>query len=162
MVPDVRSSPSYLAALKASIAANPALNGMQAENIANYYNQQQSPVFVVWKRLVSLQEMGALINKNDLGNITTANLDRVRTFFDVSPSGTSPEKSDDRAFWDNTFSGAAGAATRAAYGAIGGFKRYATRAERVFATGTGSEGSPGTLGPEGNLTYQEVEAAQAS
>lgn len=162
MTPDLRTNVTWLQALKAEIAGTPEVAGKFAEEIAKYYNALASPNYVVWKRLVTLTEMGQLINKNDLGNITTANLDRVRSFYTVSPNGTSPERTDDRAFWDNTFSGAAGATTRAAYGAVGGFKRYATRAEKLFSTGAGTEGTPSVMGPEGTISYQEVEAAQAS
>jgi len=35
-------------------------------------------------------------------------------------------------------------------------KRFATKAESLFATGTGSEASPGTLVFEGNITTEDV------
>jgi hypothetical protein len=40
-------------------------------------------------------------------------------------------------------------------------KRNATRAEKLFSTGTGSTASPATMSFEGQLTYQQVEAAKA-
>jgi hypothetical protein len=158
--PNLIGDAAKLAILKADILSKPELSGQFAEEIARYYNQRSSPDFVVWKSRVTLDEMGSLISKNDLGNITTSNLDRLKSFYTISIGGTNPSLADHRAFWDNTFSGAAGAATRANYGAIGGFKRYATRCEKLFATGTGSLADPAVMSVEGALTYQEVEAAQ--
>ena len=40
-------------------------------------------------------------------------------------------------------------------------KRTATRGEKLLSTGTGSTVSPATMGYEGTLTYQDVEAALA-
>lgn len=40
-------------------------------------------------------------------------------------------------------------------------KRTALRAEKLLSTGTGSVASPATMGFEGSLTYQDVEAALA-
>jgi hypothetical protein len=34
--------------------------------------------------------------------------------------------------------------------------------EKLLATGTGSDGSPATMGFEGPISYQDVQAARAS
>lgn len=39
-------------------------------------------------------------------------------------------------------------------------RRLATRAEKLFASGTGSAASPATMSVEGRLTYQDVHAAR--
>jgi hypothetical protein len=39
-------------------------------------------------------------------------------------------------------------------------KRAATRAEKLFSTGTGSTASPATMAFEGVVTYQDVSAAR--
>jgi hypothetical protein len=41
-------------------------------------------------------------------------------------------------------------------------KRNATRAEKVLATGTGSDASPGTMTFEGSLSYQDAFNARNS
>lgn len=56
--------------------------------------------------------------------------------------------------------GTNGALIAAGWSAIEGAAKFnATNAERIFATGTGTTGSPGNLGPEGELTPAEVIAA---
>ncbi len=39
------------------------------------------------------------------------------------------------------------------------WKRTATRGEKVFATGTGSDASPATLNYEGAISYNDVKDA---
>ena len=56
------------------------------------------------------------------------------------------------------FSGAGGASQRTHLLAIG--RRLTTRAEKLFSAGTGSTASPGTMGFEGNLSYQDVQEAR--
>jgi hypothetical protein len=54
-----------------------------------------------------------------------------------------------------------GANSAMATGILPHLKRPATRAEKLFANGTGSDASPATLTFFGNLTYQDVLAARA-
>jgi len=56
------------------------------------------------------------------------------------------------------FSGVGGATTRAQLLAV--VKRNATRAEKLFATGTGSDASPATMAVEGRLAYQDIGQAR--
>jgi hypothetical protein len=48
--------------------------------------------------------------------------------------------------------------TRAALLAL--WKRLATRGEKLYATGTGSDAVPGTLTFEGNISARDVEEAR--
>jgi hypothetical protein len=41
------------------------------------------------------------------------------------------------------------------------WKRPALLGEKILATGTGSDASPATLGYEGNISYQDVQAARS-
>jgi hypothetical protein len=75
-------------------------------------------------------------------------------------AGVNPSLIDVRQMFDDIFSGAGGTNTRANLLAL--WKRLATRGEKIFATGTGSDPSPGTLTFEGNISYQDVEQARAS
>jgi hypothetical protein len=56
------------------------------------------------------------------------------------------------------FSGPGGAGSRASLVQIA--KRSATRAEKLFAIGTGTDVSPGTMVIEGSLGFQDVQAAR--
>lgn len=59
-----------------------------------------------------------------------------------------------RAFFDDVFSGAGGTNTRAALLVL--WKRLATRIEKLFATGTGSDAVPATLVFEGEVSVQDI------
>jgi hypothetical protein len=72
----------------------------------------------------------------------------------INPDGINPSRTDQRAFFDDVFSAASGDSTRAALLAL--WKRLATRVEKLFATGTGSDASPATLTFEQPLAYQDV------
>ena len=73
----------------------------------------------------------------------------------LSPSGVNPSLAERRAFFDEVFSVAAGATTRAQLLAL--WKRPATRTEKIFATGTGSDASPATLTFEGSISGTDVQ-----
>jgi hypothetical protein len=69
-----------------------------------------------------------------------------------------PSIASNRAFFDDVFSGAGGTNTRAALLAL--WKRLATRGEKLYATGTGSDASPATLVVEGAISARDVEEAR--
>jgi hypothetical protein len=69
-----------------------------------------------------------------------------------------PSLTDMRAGFDSIFSGAGGVNTRAALLAL--YKRSARYIEKIFATGTGTDASPGTLVYEGTISYQDVQDAR--
>ncbi len=123
--------------------------------IATLYNRDATSY--VWKSSMSLEETGLLLNGEDIGNITTANAERVGIFFATQPGGVIPSRSDHRAFFDDVFSGAQGATTRANLDAA--YPRLETQAEAVFSGGTGTEGTPISLVAEGALTTQNVRDA---
>lgn len=56
------------------------------------------------------------------------------------------------------FSGAGGAAQRTHLTTIG--RRKASRSEKLFATGSGTTGSPSVMAVEGELSIQDIEAAR--
>ena len=69
-------------------------------------------------------------------------------------AGINPSLATVRQFFDDIFSVAAGASTRAALLAL--WKRFATRGERVFATGTGSDATPGNFVLEGSMDAWDI------
>jgi hypothetical protein len=152
-------TPAQLATLKAAILADPALssqpmNSDGAYAIAQALNLSASPNWTVWKTEVAMVEVGKNINGSELGGLTTANHTRLQTIIQISGGTINPSLADQRAFFDDVFSGAGGALTRAKLLIL--WKRLATRGEKLYTTGTGSDASPATLVFEGNIDYQYV------
>ena len=157
-------TPAQLATLKAAIVADPTLNSQPmnsdgSDTIAKALNATASPNFVVWKTSVSIVDIGRKINGAELGGLTTANHTRLQTVIQISGGSINPSLADQRAFFDDVFSGAGGTTTRANLLVL--WKRLANRFEKIFATGTGSDASPATLVIEGTVSYQDVDAARA-
>jgi hypothetical protein len=160
-------SPAQLATLKAAILADPVLaaqplNADGAYAIAVEMNKPAAPAFTVWRSRVPFDEVADNTAIADLSAMTSANVNRYQTVMSISPNGVVPT-TDRRAGFEDIFGGAAGATTRAKLGLAGVvWKRLATRAEKLFATGTGSDAVPATLTFEGQLGYPDVVAARDS
>ncbi len=154
---------SQLTTLKADILADPVLSLIDHTSTAGYiqlaavYNAQASPTFTVWKTNVSIGDVGKNFSSSELGGLTSANLQRLQTLAQYRASGVNPTLATDRAFFDDVFSGAGGTNTRAALLIL--WKRLATRAEKLFATGTGSDAVPATLSFEGIVSPNDISAA---
>jgi hypothetical protein len=154
---------AQLQTLKAAIIADGALNAQPNNSDGNFaiavaMNQKASPDFTVWKTNVSIGEIGKKFNGTELAGLTTGNQSRLQTIAAFLSAGVNPSLIDNRAFFDDIFSGAGGTNTRANLLAL--WKRFATRIEKLFATGTGSDVSPATLTFEGTLSYQDVQTAR--
>ena len=154
-------SQSQLTTLKAAILADPVLvtfvNSGQYAPIAASMNANASPSWTVWKSSVPMVEIGKKINGAELGGLTTANHTRLQTIIQISGGFINPSLADQRAFFDDVFSGAGGTNTRANLLVL--WKRLATRAEKLFSTGTGSDAVPATLVFEGSLSSVDIEEA---
>lgn len=155
---------AQLTALAADIAANSGSGG-EFENvpqnsdgafaIAVAYNLTASPQFVVWKSDLPTKDCKiAMVWTEYIGRSAS---ERDAWQFMLSNGTINAGDVNVRQGIQDIFSGPNGAGTRAALVAIA--KRDATRAEALFATGTGSDGSPGTLTFEGNLSFSDVLAA---
>ena len=158
-------TPQQLTALKAAIAADPVLLAQPNNSdgdyaIASALNLAASPAFTVWKTYVPSTQVGDNMVGTEVAGLTTANISRLQLIIQMSEAGVNPSLVDRRQFFDDVFSGAGGALTRAKLLIL--WKRLATRAEKLFATGTGTDPSPATLVFEGSLSYQDVTAARAS
>jgi hypothetical protein len=134
-------SQAQLGTLKTWLNANAA--GVQDEEAAALLNAAASPAFTVWKTSVPLQRVGDNFVGTDLAGLSSLNHTRLLTVVTLSGAGVNPSLADRRAFFDDIFSGAGGAATRAKLLVL--WKRLATVGEKLFATGTGSDASPATL-----------------
>lgn len=152
-------TPAQLQTLKTNIAADPIFGPLPLSTgnaiiIANGYNANASPDFTVYKTNVSINDVGKKMNGAELAGLTTANQTRLQTIALYLAGGVNPSLADNRAFFDDIFSGAGGTTTRANLLVL--WKRLARRVEKLFATGTGSVASPATMVFEGTITPQEV------
>ena len=146
------------ATLKTNIQGDSTANAFYVNGdlsgLAGYYNALASPSFTVWKSLVAWNLVGDKINATELVGLTTGKLTQLQTLALISPSGINPSIADRRDALDQIFSAASGTVTRPALLAL--WKRLATRLEKVFATGTGSDAVPALLVVEGELNTNDL------
>jgi hypothetical protein len=152
-------TPAQQATLKADIQADAAFNSLPQNSdgafaIAEAYKLLASPDWTVWKSNVTINEVGKKFNGSELAGLTTGNQTRLQTLAQYLAGGVNPSLLDNRQFFDDVFSGAGGAVTRANLLIL--WKRLANRAEKLFSTGTGSNSAPATMTFEGTLSYQDV------
>ena len=151
------------AILKAAILDDPELdafpqNGDGAWGIAALLNLPAEPAFVVWKTNLPTSDCKKAMVWTEF--ISRSVGERDAWVFMLSNGTINPADINVRQGIADIFSGPQAAATRAALLAIA--TRTATRAEKLFATGDGTVASPGTMGYEGNLSYQDVLEARNS
>lgn len=153
-------TPAQLTALKADILASPDLaafpnNSDGAFAIAALYNLPASPSFTVWKTSVTLQEiMSNGFRWTDVDGLTAA---KYRTWELMNSLGAiDPSKPNVRQGIRDCW----GAGSQQENAILPHLKRLATRGEKLFAIGTGSDNSPATMTFEGNISYQDVEEAR--
>lgn len=151
-----------LTTLKADIAADPALATLPNNDDSNFaiaaaYNVQATPNWTVWKTSVDTAAAKDAINWTEFIGRSQGERDAFQ--FMLSNHVINPSRVNVRQGIADIFSGASGATSRAALLALS--KRTATRAEKLFSTGTGSDASPATMTFEGNLSYSDVSASRA-
>lgn len=155
-------SSQQLAVLKADILADPTLaewaaTGRMAFEISEAYNVIV-PAWIVWKSAVSSQEWrDAIIGGGGATQLDALTASKRSSLLWAVEASLNPSDPDVRAAIDD-FCGSQNTLKAALLAAM---KRSATRAEKLFSTGTGSSVSPATMAYEGSLTYQQVEAALA-
>lgn len=157
-------TPAQVTAIQAAITADPVLAAIPntypagAEALAAALNANAAPTFTVWKTNVSIGDVGRAFNGTELAGLTTGNQTRLQTIALYLTSGVNPSISGNRAFFDDVFSGAGGTNTRAALLAL--WKRPARYIEKILATGTGSDASPGTIVFEGAVNPAQIHNAR--
>lgn len=159
---------AQLQAIKADIAASGDLNGFPNNSDGNFaiaalYNQTASPVYWVWRRVVTQAEV--MLNGFDWTRVDNLSVGKARIWDWMFFTGQfDPSKANIRAgviaVWVGT---QADLNVRAAVWLH--CQREATRIERLLASGAGTQAAidgtgPGTMGSEGPITYQDVEAAR--
>jgi hypothetical protein len=144
--------------LAADIKANPDcaawLPTRIDSEIAAYYNAESA--FIVWRSTLTSAQARAAISGGaglaQLDNLTAGKRDSLLWVFnnDTQPSNAAQRSAiDDLCGTQNQLKAAILAAQ----------KRAATKAEQLFATGTGSDASPGSLVWEGALSVDDVSRA---
>lgn len=154
-------TPEQALIVKADILANPDLNsqpmsGDGAYAIAAMYNAEAVPAYVVWKTNVSAEEI--MRNGMDWARVDNLTVGKARIWDWLTRLGTfNAAKTNVRAGIDAAWVGtAADLAVRA--NIYTHCKRNATRLEKLLATGAGTPASPSTMGLEGAVPYNEIEA----
>lgn len=150
------------AALKAYVEADPTLNSRPhtydgAYTLAEDLRAVASPDFIVWKTSVSIDEI--MRNGMDWARVDNLSVGKARIWDWMGRLGSfDASKVNIRAGIDATWVGtAADLAVRATV--YTHCKRKANRIEKLFATGTGSDASPGTMVIEGGVDYREIYSA---
>jgi hypothetical protein len=152
------------ATLKADVLADQVLSTLPhtsdgAWEIAEAYKLIVSPNFIVWRTSVSQDEI--MQNGFDWTQVDNTTVGKARIWewmFDNQSNTINPSKINVRSGIDEAWKGtAAMLAVRAAVYIH--CKRKANRAEKLFATGTGTDASPATMSYEGMLTYTDVKDA---
>jgi hypothetical protein len=162
-------SKAQRATLKASIDVDPTFGPLantnaNADLIVAAYNSLAVPDWIVWKSLLTEHQIveqtssaNTVWSWTDYINRSQAERDAwVRMFngtFSINPSIAQVRQG-----IADIFSGPSGANQRAHLLAMG--KRKATRLEKLFATGLGTDAAPSNLVVEGNLTQDDVTAAR--
>jgi len=171
---------AQLLLIKTEISADPVLNVLantpdNAFAIADALNLTASPDFFVWQTACPTQMIFNAINwanltPSDAPDVTIIftnrallcqgkqfNLQIILTGRETINATNALVRSGLQDALTAVPSGALGASRSAGWAAVQlALQRKATRAEKVLATGTGSTASPGLMGFEGALTYQDV------
>lgn len=158
-------TPAQLQTLKTYIVGQSDLNSQPATpdghfEVARLLNLNAAgPNNIAWKTSVPIGDVGKALNGTELAGLTSLNHTRLQTLAIYLSTGVNPSLASNRQFFDDIFSGAGGVNTRASLLAL--WKRVMTRAEKVYATGTGSDASPATLVVEGLVDADDVQAARS-
>ena len=154
---------AQLTTLKADIAADPVLSLVRRRRTDRQPLQQRTTSMrtrpLPCGKPMSRSRVGNNIVATDLAGLSTLNSTRLQTVVILSQEGINASLPDRRAIFDDIFSGAGGAATRAKLLVL--WKQLATRAEKLYATGTGSDASPATMTFQGEIMMQDVQDAWA-
>ena len=148
---------TQLVTLRAAIDADPVLVQAIAAGsinvVVNAFNALASPAFRVWRRDVRQSEVASVFVWTEIDALTNGKA-RIWEWMRLSET-LDCGIANIRQGLNDAFSAAN--STKAAVLAV--IKRDAKRGEKLFATGTGSEGSPGTLVFVGDITDSDVEKA---
>jgi hypothetical protein len=152
-------TPAQLSALKTALLADAdsavaaAVAARNDTEIARLYNL--SSTFIVWRTRVPMAEYRAAITWTEVDALSVG---KARIWEWMTGGQTLELDASDVAVRQGIADAwASNSTTRPALLAVG--KRAATKAEAVFATGTGTTGTPGALVWEGTVNINDIGAA---
>jgi hypothetical protein len=122
-----------------------------AQAMADFYNTNST--FIVWRSSVPVTEMQASYVWSEIVALTPGQFNALSLM--QAQGALTPSVPNVRTGMGTILASAT--ATLAALTALA--KRAATFGEKVFATGTGTSGSPGLLVAEGSITAQDIAQA---
>jgi hypothetical protein len=156
-------TPAQKTTLKTALLADSTvatyLASSQYQPVADNYNALASPAFWGYRQGIPSGEIGTTVNYVAVAAMTTANLQRVSDFLRMNQTSFTG-RDDIKTFLSDTFSGALsgqGQATRDALDLM--LRKQASKAEKLFATGTGSTVAPATLVFYGLLSAEDISEA---
>lgn len=142
------------AAILAELSIQSCVTNGQDSCVANWLNSNST--FVVWKTSLALSDIiqSDAFAFNLVDGLTAGKRDEWSDFI-FRDGVCNPAKANIRAGFLDVWSGTA--AKTAVYNAIIDLsKRFATQAEKLFATGAGTNANPATLTFEGQVTESDV------
>lgn len=140
--------------LRTAVQADPALSavGRNDTELARLLNLPTTTV--CWRTNVPLAETGDVWLGTDIDGMSSLNMQRLQLLIASAPGGVfDMSRADRRAGFENPF-GTTNNPSRVAMRAV--WKRSATRAEKVFFTGGGTDANPGLFGWQGTVTINDV------
>lgn len=157
---------AQLPTLKAAILAetDPTFVALRTANdeqgMAAWYNAAST--FVVWLSAVTRDTV--TVEGFDWTQVDNLSVGQGRIWdllFDTQSKTINPSEPGKRAAISECWKGTAAKAAVATF-VLGKCKRFATRCELLFATGTGTDATPGLLTFEGSITAQTISDALRS
>jgi hypothetical protein len=151
---------AQLATLKADILADPVLaakpnNSDAAVDIAAAYNAAASPAYVVWRTDIAPREIVGAITSSEFVALTAI---KQNGLIILLLAGTiDGSNANIRAAFTAIFTTGSSLTALTALA-----KRNATRAEKLFATGSGTTATPSTMAVIGSLTASDIISARSS
>jgi hypothetical protein len=150
------------ATLKAYILADPVLApltsgpGTDFNSIALALNADASPAFTVWRTSISRRDCQSEgFDWTQADNLTTGQARVWDWLFDGDSQSMNPSESGKRAGVSECWKGTAAKVANATF-VLNQCKRSATQAEKVLATGTGTQAVPATMTFEGAVSVGEI------
>lgn len=127
------------------------------QGMADWYGEPSS--FIVWSRAVTRDSVtGDGFDWTQVDNLTVGQGRIWDLIFDTQAKSLDASDAGKRAGIGECWKGTAAKLAVGAF-VLGKCKRTASRAEKVFATGTGTTGTPGFLTREGGISAQDISDA---
>lgn len=125
--------------------------------MTDWYNSAST--FIVWRVDVTADEIGNAWVGTDIDGMSALNMQRLQLLLSSSSGLFDMSRADRRAGFENPFGTNQNNGSRVAMRAA--WKRAATRFERLFTTGTGTDATPGLLVVTGPLSETDLVRALA-